>query len=857
MARKLKGWTRPRPVRIAFLIEDGQHAALALDGIFADCYGRWGGRFSLIVPCQNGRIPPNYWEWLKTFDPDVVYSYVPLSRADVLEVHERLAIAHYAYHEFHGDPRLDVFGFKPAYDFTPLSSLSVIFRLARYRPTSVEGARLKIIDSWHTERPSRFLTDNLGTYHISRASGMYPHDAKAAAGLLTIVSPEKQADRRFGVPRDLDAVPTEMDAVQLFARQQTSSLSVASSLFAPRLDIRAGRWSSAFNLMVGDSFADRVVFWNARLLIPAWLDTDLCCLRVTLEKLREAQFLAIVGELLNRRNQVNAGSGGPAQVAVRSVSLNSDQLNEACALLRSTKPWGAIMAEPGTGMDSCVPSADTLRTARESGRFYGGLIARRDWTRFTWSPPNAQPPTAAPDHLADAPVRQEFALGYWCTDLAFEYDGPGPRVGDHNQWMLSRRWRMAGAFDISFVENPPHVRPPPARRSRDGNLAIFVSTDRIVDVIKVPTGREAMRYALAIDGSQARLETEHQWVDPPNKVGWVEPSNEARYLTGVLGMTGGLQQAIRFLLHPFLRGTLAKLGGTPSLATDQVASTIVRIQKQWSSESAFDLRDENERQALGNLIVKAAQSLKNPMMAVSYDDLKTSWRDYREAFWAARPREREQGSKDVDWDKHEASSLDACLVELRDRQILFQGHRWTCQKCHHKNWVDLGALSARLSCTVCKKSTHAPVEIHWLFRPNEFLIESLRDHSVLSLVWVLSALCERSRRSFIFVEPTKFGFTRYSENPDAESDLLVIIDGQAVLCEVKSSWRSLRSSHIDELVALASRLRPDIAMLAVMEKGTAFAERLAVAQQQLLTEGIKFELLTADTYDPVDDPYLR
>jgi hypothetical protein len=46
-------------------------------------------------------------------------------------------------------------------------------------------------------------------------------------------------------------------------------------------------------------------------------------------------------------------------------------------------------------------------------------------------------------------------------------------------------------------------------------------------------------------------------------------------------------------------------------------------------------------------------------------------------------------------------------------------------------------------------------------------------------------------------------------------------------------------------------------MLAVMEKGAGFAERLAVAQQQLLTEGIKFELLTPDTFDPADDPYLR
>src|SRR5439155_23538499 len=105
----------------------------------------------------------------------------------------------------------------------------------------------------------------------------------------------------------------------------------------------------------------------------------------------------------------------------------------------------------------------------------------------------------------------------------------------------------------------------------------------------------------------------------------------------------------------------------------------------------------------------------------------------------------------------------------------------------------------------------APIGVRWLFRASEFLIESLRDHSVLSLVWALSALRERARHSLIFVEPMWFGFTRESASPNAEADLLVILDGRAMLCEVKSSWHGLRPTHITDFVALARRLRPDIA----------------------------------------------
>jgi hypothetical protein len=243
MARELKGWARPRPLRVAFLIEEGEHASLALDGIFADCYARWGGRFSLIVPCSHGRIASSYWPWLEAFDPDIVYSYVPLTRADVLEVHERLSPAEYTFHKLVPEPRLDVFDFKPSYEFEfkPLSSLSIIFRLARYSPAAREGAPVKIIDSWHTESPSQFLTDNFGTYHVSWGGGIYPRDAVAAADLLTIVfagkasrplrcstRPERDSDRnhRFqGVRSRAGSEPfAGVDAVCLKARHSSRSL---------------------------------------------------------------------------------------------------------------------------------------------------------------------------------------------------------------------------------------------------------------------------------------------------------------------------------------------------------------------------------------------------------------------------------------------------------------------------------------------------------------------------------------------------------------------------------------------------------------------------------------------------------
>ena len=477
MPRELKGWVRSRPLRIAFLIEDGEHATLALDGIFADSYYRWAGRFSLIARCENGKIAPSYWPWLKAYDPDIIYSYVPLSSADVLEIHERLAPAQYLLHDLGKDPRLDVFGFKPSYDFSPLCSLSGLFRLARYSPATGERGPVKIIDSWHTESPSRFLTDNFGTYHTSQGGSIFPPDASAAATLLTIVSPEKQSGP-YGVPKDLDAIPDEITAFKEFALRRATSLSIISALFTQRLDIQFHPWSGSFNLVVGNSFADRLLFWNARLLIPSWLDASLCCFRVEFEQLQDPAFLAILGQLLNRHNHVNPGSGGQAQLTLRSASLEPAELAEAQRFVQSTEFWGISSTQRIASLDDIVPTKEALQRAWELNRFRGEQLPQPNWTRFTWSAPTARPPASVPEHLSDAPVQQAFCNGYWCAELIFEYDGLGGRFADVNRWMLPRRWRMANAFKASFVGGAWLALPPPPRRGDDGYLVIAVGAGR-------------------------------------------------------------------------------------------------------------------------------------------------------------------------------------------------------------------------------------------------------------------------------------------------------------------------------------------------------------------------------------------
>lgn len=855
MADELNGWARPRPLRIAFLVEEGEHASIVLDGIFADCYNRWSGRFSLIVPCVERRISPEYWPWLETYGPDIVYSYIALSADDILEIHERLAPLEYKYHRVHNRQRMDVFGFKPSYDFTPLSSLSVVFKLARFFPAAREGAPVKIIDSWWTETASQLLTDNFGTYQYSRGGGMFPTDAMAAANLMTIVREEARADPQLGVPRDLITLPNETAAFQEYVGRRATSMSLLSAQFAPHLEFHDQKWQNSMNVVLGDSFNDRLLFWNARLLTPAWLDSDLGSIRVTSEALRDVAFLSTIGDLIRQRNHF--GGGGHHHVTIRSTSASAEEMEEARQLLVSTKPWGTINTERLDGPDAIVPSKDALDSATERYHSDTQLFQRPEWTHFSWTPPIARPPTKMPDHLADVPPQQIFAEGYWCADFIMEYDGAPLNYKGNNQWMLPNRWRLHTAFDHSLVGSEgPTGWAPDGWRGRNNYYSVFVNATRPVASIKLPTALEAMRSALAHDGLWHQQNLEDGKIYPTPKVGWMKPSNEARYLTGILGMTGGLNGAIKILLHPFLTDVFASLGGATRLPIDKVLPTANRLQKRAHFERTFDLRDEHEREALATLIVQASGTLKKPIDNISYEDLKQRWSAHRSAYWLRNPRQDVPDDL-ADWDAHEQATLESSLVEMRQRQLMFQGHQWTCTHCHHKNWIDISELSPQLTCEICKHSDPAPIDIKWLFRSNEFLINALRNHSVLSLVWTLSVLQSRCRRSFIFVEPSWFAYNLDAKSPDAEADLLVVADGATFLCEVKASWSVLRLSHLVDFVDLAKRLRPDTALLAIMDTSRKFEVELNTARVDLANVGITFELLTLDMQGLEDSPYLN
>lgn len=125
VASAMTDFARGRPVRMAFLIADGPDANEMLDAAFAYSQGVWGGRFALMVPCSNGTISDAFWAFLELHDPDVVYSFAPLSEALRAQIHERIYPSKLIEHRGTGRGTAKP-PFRVELGFTPLPTISML-----------------------------------------------------------------------------------------------------------------------------------------------------------------------------------------------------------------------------------------------------------------------------------------------------------------------------------------------------------------------------------------------------------------------------------------------------------------------------------------------------------------------------------------------------------------------------------------------------------------------------------------------------------------------------------------------------------------------------------------------------------
>ena len=844
-----KAHIRPRPIRVAFLIEEHEHWQPMLDAIFADCFGRWGGRFNLLVPYQNGSMRPSYVRWLELYDPDIIYSYVDLSEAEIALIHEHFYPSFLVHHESNHQNSRDERAFRPALPIQALGSLSVTMAAPRGYPQSPRQP-VALLGIQQGKKPSQFIQENFGCYGQSLTHWPMADDMAEIVRIVTFVPEAIPNNPTIQQSTSDDAVTDENVFLERISKERgLIGLSQLSAWLCPRLEFHDHQWAESVNLVVGDSFVDRVVFWNGRSHLPVWLDSRLVTLKTSKEQLDDPQFFSSLLEIIRNRVHVHAGNSSNAHFKLRSATLSQSDLEGVRDKFQVQDKRNLYSAEPAITLDSCVPSADALKNPKllvEDGMMFYG----QDWYEITFSEPVFRPPLIYPRHIRDVrPLPSCAKQGGWALDLDIERTVNYSRFQDvHHHWRLPFRLRMVDAF-LKAYEPARHAPLCMPRATGQGLLGLFGFVEGQLPEVMVPTDDSTFRTALC----SPRTWWPFDRSKPERFPGLVvdtRPSDKGRYLTALLHRSGGIHRAGEIFLQQFWKEQFDSLGGATAATDDQLEQIVRRLQKRLKNGA---ISSPDDWQQIARIVLAAARNLRFPNRYIRFDKLIETFELFRNAFWeknqAAMPRE--------EWDEDEKRSLGESVQYLCQREILYQGHEWRCPRCYNKNWVRIAALAQSMECEVCSHISPAPVTDPWHFKLDAFIREGLREHSMLSYVWCLHRLAEEARVSFFFLEPHELFYTPESADKrraDAEIDLLTVADGVVRLCEIKAANRDL---DIEKFAKVAKRVRPDVATLAVMEPNSSgLSAKLSELETALRGTNIASELVYLQDQDIDPSPML-
>lgn len=815
----------------------------------------WTGRFSPIVLVENERIGPAYWHWLKAFDADVICNYAQLSTEERLRVIYELDPAQIVDLDPTKDER--VADISEAFEAKPLISLTT---LALKRPRNIGPANIPLIfDVGDTGEVSRSLIDTFGSISQSFPYSTFPDDVSDFAKTVTLTDTLKHSDpRRLPKPSG-DVVFSEAEAWAAMLQKSTPTLSTISAYRSPRTELEISDISSYFQLIIGDSLEDRVLHWNIAQFFPKWRDGELTSLRITKSELDEPAILEAIREYVQRRNRISQPNNSASYVAVRSASLDLPTLEELSERLKAPRAWAHFRTHSHDRASDILPSREKFEALQFDYPSMGQMLT--SWEEFPWNGHAVAPPEVTPRHLSEIANKSNLHVGSWAIDFAFD------RHADHSQysnvshtWRFSRRYRMANAVRIASKDRG-ELRDglmPLRRVERFGFLTAFASLQRSVQFVTMPSDEEAFLQAFVLEGMRY----------PRSRVPVVarapalrfERSDKGDYLKGITGLFGDMYGAASFLTHEFWNSQLERWGANANPPDEAANYLFEKLKRRLNGRT---LLADSDLANVAQMAAGLARSFKTPWNAIKYSRLSSAWDEYRQQFWTRyrtkNPHDPTQTTADEEaYIRAERSSFVEAVQDLLAKGVLFQGITSSCRNCRHSNWFSVNNLATVLDCEICQAPMPVPLEIDWEFKLNPFLLECAREHGTQAVFWALSICRGRARTSFFYQEPSDIWFENPETARDTDVDLAAVIDGSAYAIEVKSSLRNFGASAQKDFVDLAKRLRPNVAVAAIMDACADEKREQILARLKMLLddETIEIEVWTLESHPMASGPFL-
>lgn len=784
----------PRAIRVAYILENGDDSHRWLDAIFADCFSRDGGRQSPIIPVHEGQISTRFKSLLRLHDPDYVFLITYENQGLIEELSALLQDA--------------VLLAKPRDKEKPEKHPNVSLENSRGLTALSWLPYLKTVTGFHRSSPTKILDchphweddglikDNFGTLYGSGFA--FPlYDQIDTRGLVLTPSSAPTGGWRLPPTNSPEVQDAYAILEQLGNRKGTTTLAQLSNLNSQTYKSRHP-WTQGFCLVVGDTYEDRILCWNAGLLFEGAQNQPYKTLRLPLAATCEPRNVDKIAAFLLSENWLGQRDGQPI-VFVRSHSLKAKDLDNFVTRLRETSR-SSVTFEATTSMDDCCPQ---VNAEREKERDFFHFSSRTRAPVETHASSTSTPVTVPqPMQLAYcAGLHPEFSIGTWFVDCAIDRINDVGRFDNVREvWMLPRKRQLVDNFCSTQG----------AQLKRYGILSVPATVSSRVIEIRQPDDALIFR-DLFVKGPFFDHHDARRNLTTRPKYGHVEPSDKGSYLQGLVGMFGSLSELEMIMGTHFWRKQFARMAAPAESQHDEV---IRDIQRRMNAQNGrLVIEGDADWNSLAQRILQKASRLRVPRLSTKYEALLKAWTSELDEAIKSSP---DLEARRVDFERDHADELKRSLSHLFERGVMYRGHEWVCSECRHRNWRGVDALKDRMACEVCGDEHSLPVDVALDFRVNEFFATCIREHDTITVAWALCALRRRSERSFMYAPQTALYTEEEAQRPERELDLVCIVDGKFVIGEVKADVKLIKKSDIEDLAAAVTKVGADIAVLAAL-----------------------------------------
>jgi hypothetical protein len=397
----------------------------------------------------------------------------------------------------------------------------------------------------------------------------------------------------------------------------------------------------------------------------------------------------------------------------------------------------------------------------------------------------------APTHPSDI---EENSDQCWMVDVHIY--NPAQELWYSNAepwWCLPRKASLMGIFT-----NRPH------RIIFDHRISFEISARDATLDFEIPSNEKLFRYLLspqvhfhlAADLRDALKGSRHDEI---------RLSDKGRYLSGILGLFETLRGGLYFFEHSFWRSLVETFSQRrPSKhVVEKLGSDVRQFLK-----NASLIQTEAESWLTDELIFASRAISRTPrwLRLSAIEDL------HAEYIASLEPEEREMVTRNVTSD----------LSELTRDSVIFQGSALRCPNCMSSYWYSIEEMHKAINCRGCHISFPLPAETPWSYQLNELIRAGVADQGLLPVLRTLARLFDRANDCFFFTPSVEF-LTYTDEDKlklERELDLAWIKDGSFGIAEIKTTSKLFKQSDYEDLIGLASTVRPDIVLIATPEGST-------------------------------------